>query len=334
MNLFNTRSFKFILYTIILLTIGTIGFYSIGGEEWSVLDSLYMTLITLSTVGFSEVHPLDESGRVWAMILIIFGISGFAYVLSQFGTELLEFGQYRSRKMKKHIQKLKNHYIICGYGRMGAVIAGELTEKDIPFVVIDNSENKIEKIQEKGFDYIFGDATLEETLLESGIESASGVVVTLNTDQDNLFVTMSVRTLNTDAFLVSRYSIHDTAAKLMRAGANKIVNPYVAGGHKMSELLISPFIEDSVSITTPQQNYVDLAIDEIEIAKMIRYDGVSILDSKLREEFNVSVVSIVTENGTVSINPKPETILRKSQTIMLIGEKENLKKLKDSVESQ
>ena len=331
MHLFNTRSFKFIAYTLVLLTIGTIGFYSIGGEEWSIIDSLYMTLITLSTVGFSEVHPLDESGRIWAMILIIFGVSGFAYVISQFGTELLEFGQYRSRKMKKHIQKLNNHYIICGYGRMGAVIASELTEKNIPFVVIDHSENKIEKIQEKGFNYIFGDATLEETLVESGIKSASGVVVTLNTDQDNLFVTMSVRTLNTDAFLVSRYSLHDTAAKLMRAGANKIVNPYVAGGHKMSELLTSPFIEDSVTIKTPQQNYVDLAIDEIEVAKMLRYDGISIFDSKLREIFNVSVVGIVAENGTVSINPKPDTILRKSHTIMLIGEKSNLEKLKDSV---
>ncbi len=317
-----------------MLTTGTIGFFTIGGDDWSIIDSLYMTVITLSTVGFAEVHPLSEAGRIWAMILIIFGVSGFAYVISQFGTELLEFGQYRSRKMKKHIQKLKGHYIICGYGRMGAVIAGELAEKHVPFVVIDNKDTKIDKIKEKGFDYIFGDATIEETLIEAGIQTARGVVVTLETDQDNLFVTMSVRTLNTDAFLVSRYAIYDTAAKLKRAGANKIVNPYVAGGHKMSEMLLSPFVEDSVVIGTPQQKYVDLAIDEIDLSIIPRFDGVLIRDSGLRDEFNLMVVGIVEENGDVMLNPQPDTALSKNQTVMLIGEKENLQKFKKTIPTQ
>lgn len=331
MNLFSTNSFKFIVFVLTLVMVGTIGFYVIGGQEWSLIDSLYMTVITLSSVGFEEVHPLDEFGRIWAMLLIIFGVSGLAFVISQFGTELLEFGQYRSRKMKKQIQKLKSHYIICGYGRMGAVIARELSEKRIPFVVIDNNETKIEKIQEKGFNYIFGDATLEETLIEAGIQSARGVVVTLNTDQDNLFVTMSVRTMNTDAFLVARCSIDDTAAKLKRAGADKVVNPYVAGGHKMSEMLLSPFLEDSVVIGTPQQNYVDLAIDELALSKINRYDGVAIRDSGLRDEFNLIVVGIIEENGTVSLNPKSGTVLDQTQTIMLIGKKEDLEKLKNSI---
>lgn len=333
MNLFNTRSFQFLVFVLILLTIGTIGFYIIGGQEWSLIDSLYMTVITLSSVGFQEVHPLDEYGRIWAMLLIIFGVSGLGFVVSQFGSELLEFSQYRSRKMKKHIQKLRNHYIICGYGRMGAVIALELNEKKIPFVVIDNSESKIENIQEKGFDYIYGDATLEETLVDAGIQSAKGVVVTLKTDQDNLFVTMSVRTLNTDAFLVARCAIDDTAAKLKRAGADKVVNPYVAGGHKMSELLVSPFLEDSVVIRTPQQKNVDLAIDEIDLSKINRYDGVLIKDSGLREEYNLMVVGIVEEDGAVRLNPNPDSVLRHTQTVMLIGEKENLEKLKNSVPS-
>ncbi len=215
---------------------------------------------------------------------------------------------------------------------MGAVIAAELSDKEIPFVVIENNESKIEKVQEKGYNFIYDDATLEETLLEAGIKSASGVVLTLNTDQDNLFVTMSVRTLNTDAFLVSRYSMSDTAAKLTRAGANKVVNPYVAGGHKMSELLISPFLEDSVSIRTPQQNIIDLAIDEMKIKNIPKYDGVSIKESGLREEFHVSVVGIVDEDGNVSINPKPDTVMQKSHTVMLIGEKVHLIELLDSLD--
>jgi voltage-gated potassium channel len=233
--------------------------------------------------------------------------------------------------MLKSVKKLHNHYIICGYGRMGAVIARELHEKGRPFVIIDNNPEKIRKIHEKGYLYIEGDATLEETLTEAGVERAEGIVVVLNTDQDNLFVSMSIRTLNNDVFLVSRCSVNDTASKLRRVGVDKVVNPYVAGGHKMSELLLSPQLEDSVTIKSPQQTSIDFGIDEIQLSELDRFDGMMIKDCRLREDYELSIVGIIDTAGNVKINPGSEEVLHMDQTIMIIGKKENLERLTASI---
>ena len=325
------RTNQVIIWIIALVGFATIGFYIIGGDEWSLLDSLFMTLITLATVGFEEVHPLTDAGKIWTIIIIIFGVTSFAYLVSQFGSELLELNQFRRRKMLKRAKKLKNHYIICGYGRMGAVIAKEMHEKKQTFVVIENNPDKIRKIVECGFLYVEGDATLEETLNAAGVQRAKGIVVVLNTDQDNLFVSMSIRSLNNDAFLVSKCSVDDTLIKLRRIGVDKIVNPYVAGGHKMSELLLSPQLEDSVSITTPQQTSIDYGIDEVKISDFIKFDGIRIRDSQIREKYGLLIVGIIEKNGSVNVNPGSDHIMHIGQTIMVIGKKENLKEFSSSV---
>jgi len=324
------RTKQIIIWILSLVGVATIGFYIIGGEEWSLLDSLFMTFITLSTVGFQEVHPLSEAGKIWTIIIIVFGVTSFAYLVSQFGRELLELNQFRRRKMLKRIKKLKDHYIICGYGRMGAVIAKEMHEKKETFVVVENNPEKIKKIEECGFFYVEGDATIEETLNEAGVQKAKGIVVALNTDQDNLFVSMSIRTLNSDAFLVSRCSIDDTSSKLRRAGVDKIVNPYVAGGHKMSELLLSPQLEDTVSVETPYQTSIDYGIDEIKLSDFEKYDGIMIKDSALREKFGLLIIGIIEKNGDISVNPGSDHILNRDQTIMVIGKKENLNEFTSS----
>ncbi|HIN27050.1 MAG TPA: hypothetical protein EYM74_07060 [Candidatus Marinimicrobia bacterium] len=233
--------------------------------------------------------------------------------------------------MLKSVKKLHNHYIICGYGRMGAVIARELHEKGRPFVIIDNNPEKIKKIDEKGYFFIEGDATIEETLHEAGVERASGIVVVLNTDQDNLFVCMSIRSMNNDAFLVSRCSVNDNLPKLRRVGVDKVVNPYVAGGHKMSELLLSPQLEDSVTIKSPQQTSIDFGIDEIQLSELDRFDGMMIKDCRLREDYELSIVGIIDTAGNVKINPGSEEVLHMDQTIMIIGKKENLERLTASI---
>ncbi len=331
--MFESKGIKFLLYLLVLYVIGTIGFYVIGDEQWSLLDSIYMTLITLSTVGFNEVHPLGEDGRIWAMILIIFGVSGFTIMVSQIGRDIINLKRYRRNKMLKRIRRMRDHYIICGYGRMGAIIAQELHEKRRPFVVIDNNESKIDEIEERGYKYIPGDATSEETLLAARAEDAAGIVIVLDTDQDNLFVTMSARAINPDAFILSRFSKSDTHSKLKRAGANKVVNPYIAGGHKMAELLLSPNIEDTVSITTPKRD-LDLVIDEIKLSEIDRYDGIMIKDSRLREEFNLVIVGLIESNGNISLNPDPHTVLKNDQTILVIGSKENMQQFKEVIPGQ
>jgi len=291
-----------------------------------------MTIITMTTVGFGEVHPLSDLGRLWTSFVIVFGVSGFLYMLSEIGAELVEFRVYKENKKKRKIRKMKNHYIICGYGRMGAVIAKELHDKDYPFVVVELDQDKVDKISALGYQSILGDATIEKTLEEAGIHEAAGIVVCLNNDPDNLFVTLTARSLNHDAFLVSRCSQINNKPKLKQAGADKVVNPYTAGGHRMAELLISPELEDTVSLSL-SQDIVDLAIDEVNLANLNSFHGVKIKDSKIREEFNLIIVGLVNGDGSYEINPDPELQLSADHTVMIMGQKEQLQQFKDKFPS-
>ena len=330
--MFSYKSSKFLAYFTILISVGTLGFYVIGGDEWSLIDSFYMTIFTITTVGFGEIHPLNDLGRLWTSFVIVFGVSGFLYMLSEIGAELVEFRVYKENQKKRKIRKMKNHYIICGYGRMGAVIARELHEKNYPFVVVEIDQDKIDKISALGYQSILGDATIEKTLEEAGIHKAAGIVVCLNNDPDNLFVTLTARSLNHDAFLVSRCSQINNKPKLKQAGANKVVNPYTAGGHKMAELLISPELEDTVSLSL-SHGIVDLAIDEVNLTNLNSFHGVKIKDSTIREEFNLIIVGLVNGDGSYEINPDPELLLSAEHTVMIMGQKRQLEQFKDKFPS-
>ena len=317
---------KFILiYFIVLISVGSIGFHLIDSEEWGFIDSIYMTIITLSTVGFAEVHELTTIGKFWTILLIIFGVSGFALFISQLGENLMELREMRLQRVQNILKKLRNHYIIFGYGRMGTIIADELAMKKVIYVVVENDEEKIIALQEKGYQYYRGDATTDETLEAISIKHAKGIVVALGTEQDNLFVTMSARTLNKNANLLSRCSNQDTEYKLKRAGADKVINPYVAGGHKMAELLIEPSIEDTISISTPQFD-IDLVVEEININDVPSLIGISIVDSNIRKKYNLIIIGIKDKKGKFQLNPNMDYKLGKDQVIMLIGAKNNMKR--------
>ena len=330
--MFSYKSSKFLAYFTILISVGTLGFYVIGGDEWALIDSFYMTIFTITTVGFGEIHPLNDLGRLWTSFVIVFGVSGFLYMLSEIGAELVEFRVYKENQKKRKIRKMKNHYIICGYGRMGAVIARELHEKNYPFVVVEIDQDKVDKISALGYQSILGDATIEKTLEEAGIHNAAGIVVCLNNDPDNLFVTLTARSLNHDAFLVSRCSQINNKPKLKQAGANKVVNPYTAGGHRMAELLISPELEDTVSLSL-SHGIVDLAIDEVNLTNLNSFHGVKIKDSTIREEFDLIIVGLVNGEGSYEINPDPELQLTADHTIMILGQKDQLERFKDKFPS-
>ena len=329
--MFQGKKVKYLLYFGAIVAIGSGGFYIIGGDEWSIIDSIYMTIITLSTVGFGEVYPLSDLGKLWTVIVIIFGVSGFAAIIYELGAELIQMNTYRSRTMRKKISKLKSHYIICGYGRMGAVIAGELYKKGIPFIIVEINESKINKIQDIGYMHIHGDATMDDILIEAGIERCEGIVVVLENDQDNLFVTMSSRNLNKDAYIISRCALHDTGKKLKRAGANKVVNPYITGGHRMAELLISPFVEDTVSLETPNDMAVDFSLEEFAVEGLSTYNGKTIAETKLREDYGLLIVAIANVNGETELNPGSKKRLLSGQKIMIIGSQQNLTRFNEKI---
>ena len=323
--MFQGKKVKYILYFGVIVAIGSGGFYTIGGDEWGIIDSIYMTIITLSTVGFGEVYPLSDLGKLWTVIVIIFGVSGFAAILYELGAELIQMNTYRSRTMRKKISRLESHYIICGYGRMGAIIASEFQKKNISFVIIDIDDSKIIDIQENGYYHIHGDATLDETLINAGIKESKGIVVVLDNDQDNLFVTMSSRNLNHDAYIISRCSKQDTGNKLKRAGANKVVNPYITGGHRMAELLISPNIDDIVTIEAPDDISVDFSIEEVSVNNFSVLNNKTIGELNIREKFNLSIVAILNKDGTKQLNPGPEINLTSDNKVILIGSLEDIK---------
>ena len=322
-----------ILYFLFLVIFGSIGFYILGGTEWTIIDSLYMTVITLSTVGYGEVHQLNESSKIWAILLIIFGVSGIGAFIRTVSEEFIQPGIFRNKRMLKNISKLENHYIVCGYGRMGAIIADELSLKNSTFVIIEIVEKKVQKIRDKGLFCIQGDATSEDTLKNARVDKASGVAVVLDTDQDNLFVTMSMKTKNPNLFILSRCARKDNEIKLKRAGANKVVNPYIAGGHRMAEMLFKPQVEDSISLIPNKHDDLNLTLDEISLEGLEKFNGVKIKDSKIKEEFKILIVGITNENGNTEVNPSSETILSSKDTVLLMGEVSNMNLFKDSLPS-
>lgn len=309
-----------ILYFIFLVIFGSIGFYILGGTKWSIIDSLYMTVITLSTVGYGEVHQLNESSKIWAILLIIFGVSGIGAFIRTVSEEFIQPGIFRNKRMLKNISMLENHYIVCGYGRMGAIIADELSLKNSTFVIIEIDEKKVQKIRDKGLFCIQGDATSEDTLKNARVDKASGVAVVLDTDQDNLFVTMSMKTKNPNLFILSRCARKDNEIKLKRAGANKVVNPYIAGGHRMAEMLFKPQVEDSISLIPNKHDDLNLTLDEISLEGLEKFNGVKIKDSKIKEDFKILIVGITNENGNTEVNPSSETILSSKDTVLLMGD--------------
>ena len=318
-----------VIYFISLIIIGSLGYYTIGGSDWTLLDSLYMTIITLASVGYGEVHVLDNYGKIWSILLIIFGVTGIGALFRTINEEFIQSKRFWKKKMKKTISKLRNHHIICGYGRMGAVIAKELKEKNQNFLIIENNERKVEEIVDKGMLCLQGDATSDDTLLSANIDKASGVAVVLDTDQDNLFVTMTIKTKYPDIFLLSRCAKEDNQSKLIRAGANKVINPYISGGHRMAEILIKPQVEDSISVISPKNSKMNLTIDEISLFGVEKYDGVTIRESGIRDKFDVSVVGIMDDEGKSTINPSSDELLSSNQTIILIGEVEKMDRFKD-----
>ncbi len=320
-----------VIYFISLIIIGSLGYYTIGGSDWTLLDSLYMTIITLASVGYGEVHVLDNYGKIWSILLIIFGVTGIGALFRTINEEFIQSKRFWKKKMKKTISKLRNHHIICGYGRMGAVIAKELKEKNQNFLIIENNERKVEEIVDKGMLCLQGDATSDDTLLSANIDKASGVAVVLDTDQDNLFVTMTIKTKYPDIFLLSRCAKEDNQSKLIRAGANKVINPYISGGHRMAEILIKPQVEDSISVISPKNSKMNLTIDEISLYGVDKYDGVTIKESGIRDKFGVSVVGIMDDKGKSTINPSSDELLSSNQTIILIGNVERMDKFKEQL---
>lgn len=316
-----------IIILLVTISSGVLGFMIIEG--WNFIDSLYMTVITITTTGFQEVHPLSQSGHIFTVFLIILSFGTIFYIGGTGVQYVIESKFIRRRRMLKQMEKFKDHYIVCGYGRMGSHICDKLEEAKVPFVVIENNPNNFAKLDSLGHVYDKGDAASDDTLIRVGIQKAKGLVVVLSTDPENVFATLSARVLNPSLFIVARAIDEDTESKLIKAGANRVVKPYELGGSRMAEIVLRPGVLDFIDVVYGSKK-VDIHIEEISVKKGSKMHKKTLAELPLRSEFNTIIVAIQNEEKGIFIyNPKGDTIVDEGNKLIAIGEEANLDKLRD-----
>ncbi|GJQ62065.1 MAG: potassium transporter TrkA [Melioribacteraceae bacterium] len=311
----------FLLFTVIT---GTIGYMMI--ENWSVLDSLYMTVISITTTGFAELKPLSASGRLFTIFLIILGVTSIAYIGGRVAQVFIENQFFRSRRMNKRLDTIGNHYIVCGYGRMGKTICEGLVENDVPFVIVENSQQKVDVILAKNWLCVMGDATNDETLLEAGIKRAKGLVAVIRTDAENVFAALSAKELNPDVFVVARAIDEGTESKLKKAGADRVVKPYDLGGNRMVQLLLRPGVIDFIDGVARNRS-LNISLEEIQVSVNSSLSGTTLLDSPVRKDLDIIIIAISKNTGEFMYNPKSTTRIEGNDKLIAIGERNNLFKL-------
>ncbi|MCH7618851.1 MAG: potassium channel protein [Candidatus Marinimicrobia bacterium] len=301
-------------------------------EGWSFTDAVYMTVTTISTVGYQEVHPLSVPGQWHVIILIILSIGTVAYALSYMTQRLIETRFFYRRKMEKSIQKMENHFIIAGYGRMGRKICSELNKYGKEYVVIEKNPDITGRIKEKGFYFVEGDVTDDGVLTAAGVVNAKGLVTVVDSDADNVYCTLTARSLNENIFIVSRSDSDRGTANLLRAGADKVINPYDAGGHAMAQVLLKPSAVEFIELTTGGENY-GLEIDEIKISANSSLIGKTLATSEIKSNYNVLIAAIKNKEGSIKINPDSNMIISAGDTLIAFGQSENISKL-ESLENE
>jgi voltage-gated potassium channel len=320
-----------LIFLVLVMAVGTAWFFFM--ESHSLLDSLYMTVITISTVGFKEVVTLDASGRLFTVFLIITGLTVLTYTLGSLGRVIVEGSIERfvgRKRMLREIDKLKNHYIVCGHGRMGQILCEELTKEKVKYVVIEGDQEIAEDLADRGFLVIHGDATEDEILGQAGITRAKGLVAVVSSNVDNLYITLSARVMcreeNPGLYILSRATDRQATEKIERAGADRVVSPYVIGGMRIVQALLRPTVSDFLEIAT-QTGDLDLMFEELAIGEDSDLDGVALKDSGIRKSYDVVVIAIKKRSGDMVFNPGPEAVLHNGDMLVTLGDRDQLDRL-------
>lgn len=312
---------------IALIAVGTAGYVVVEG--WQPFDAFYMTIITIFTVGFMEVHELTPAGRLFTSVLVIFGVgialwaaaSVLQYAISPHARLSL-----RRRKMNREIASLRNHFIICGYGRIGQEVCHVFRRRGVPYAVGDVDEGVIAELLEANCPAIHGDCARDSTLRALGIERARGLVAVAGTDADNTFIVLSARALRPDLYIVARATSPDVEDKLRIAGANRVVTPYQIGGQRIAAAAIQPTIVDFLDVAMRGEE-VALALDEVRIREGSALAGTTLATSGIRQQTGAIVVAIKHHDGTLDSNPTPVTLLNVGDTLIALGTVQQLKDL-------
>lgn len=308
-----------------IIITGIIGYMVVEG--WSFVDALFMTIITITTVGYGEVHPLSTGGRIFSIFLIIGGVGGSLYTLTgiieyilagHIGTTLWR------RRMRAKIANLKGHFILCGLGRVGEEIARTFHEEGAPFVVIDNRQDCIARAEQAGYFYVEGDATSDEVLREAGIEHARGLVAAVGSDAENTYITLSARGLRPDLFIEARASGQEAVKKLERAGANRIVSPNNIGARRMAMLALRPAVVDFID-NVSQRSGPDLLMENVAISNNSSLAGQTM--AAFRQCSKANILAVSKKSGELIANPPDEEKILPGDSLIIVGTSEQLASL-------
>ena len=317
----------FALFTISLVVVGgTLGYMLVEG--WNLLDSFYMVVIALTTVGFGEVKQLSPAGKILSIAVIVTGVGSTAYALGTAGKIMLEdrIRAVLGRRAMKAIARIRDHYIICGYGRMGRIICEELSEKGIPFVVLETNDPALDELDRLGFLYMKANATSDEELIEAGIERAKGLVSVVTDDTQNVFIVLTARGLNPKLHIVARSASEESIKKLVRAGANRVVSPYYLGGHRIAQAIASPTVLDFLE-SIVHNKLMELRLEEVRISPGSTLAGTTLATSGLRKDYNIVILAIKGGTGVMEFNPPFNTEIKVGDNLVVLGRKPDLQRL-------
>lgn len=319
---------KIVSLLISIITFGVSGLMLIEG--WPFLDALYMTVITMSTVGFREVHPLSTAGTVFVIVLIVLGVGTFLYIITSLSEYIVAghlVGAMGRRKMKKEIDTLEDHYIICGFGRVGHQAALELEREVVPFVIIDNFPEPIKRCAESGYLYIQGDASNDLILKEAGIERAKGLVTATDSDADNVYVTLSAKNIRDDLFVVARANLEGSEQKLLKAGVDRVISPYSIGGRRLASLLLRPTVVEFLDVVM-HSTEIELMMEEVGVHKKSPFVGASMSEARIKCITGANILAIKKkgERG-MTVNPSSDIIIEPGDKLVAFGTREQLKEL-------
>ncbi len=309
--------------------LGTLGFVVIEG--WGLSDAIYMTVMTVTTIGFREVQPLDEKGRIFTMVLAVTGVGTIFYALLGLFQFVLE-GELAAvlgvRRMKGRIETLKDHYILCGYGRVGSEIAHEFGHKGVPFVVVESNTTAIEEAQGAGYLVIHGDATTDAALKEAGIDRAQGLLAASDSDSGNTFIVLTAKSLRPDLYVVSRAGRGDSEARMHRAGADRVFSPYIIAGRQMALSALQPMVIEFIdTLATGQAGEKVLA--EIDVSEASGLAGQTVHDV-LHTCPSVVVLAVQKSTGELAVGAPSDTVLREGDRVIVMGQEEELETIRPS----
>ena len=316
-----------IVYLMIIFGVG-IGFY-VGYEDWDFASSFYMVVITLSTVGFMEVNHLSEEGRMFTAFLIMAGVGGFVYIAGAFAQILID-GRLQilwgKHKMMKEIGKLRKHFIVCGYGRIGSIVVREIRAEGHDVVVIEQTVELISKMEQDGILCIDGDATSDEVLMSAGLLHAKSLISALSSEAANVYVTLTARQLNPDINIVARAGDKSHISRLELAGADRVVLPHYIGGLRMAQNVLRPTVTNFIELAV--RGGIDLQMEELEVTPESELVSLDLIESKIRPRFNLIIIAIKKGSGEMVFNPGPKEVINAYDTLLAVGKQVNLSEIK------